>query len=139
MNLNDVIKYLKIENSVLTEDQVFDIYNASNWVNSLIQFVNSNEYEIPRILQLIGDLKKSVSLKKRIEKVFTPRRFIRSNASEILFAIREDISKKRSQVDKHFQEMMSHYVHLGFLDDIRESFADGVSLLAVSSEYKRKV
>ena len=34
---------------------------------------------------------------------------------------------------------MSHYLHLGFLADIRESFADGVSLLAVSSEYKRKV
>jgi len=139
LNLNEVIKYLKIENSVLTEDQFFDIYNASNWVNSLIQFINSNEYEIPTILQLIGDLKKSVTLKKRIEKVFTPRRFIRSNASEMLFGIREDISKKRSQVDKHFQETMSHYVHLGFLDDIRESFADGVSLLAVSSEYKRKV
>ena len=57
----------------------------------------------------------------------------------MLFGIREDISKKRSQVDKHFQETMSHYVHLGFLDDIRESFADGVSLLAVSSVYKRKV
>ena len=139
MELKEVIKFLKIENYVLTEDQVFDIYNASNWVNALIQFVNSNEYEIPTILQLIGDLKKSVTLKKRIEKVFTPRRFIRSNASEMLFGIREDISKKRSQVDKHFQETMSHYVHLGFLDDIRESFADGVSLLAVSSEYKRKV
>jgi len=139
LNLNEVIKYLKIENSVLTEDQFFDIYNASNWVNALIQFINSNEYEIPTILQLIGEMKKSVTLKKRIEKVFTPRRFIRSNASEMLFGIREDISKKRSQVDKHFQETMSHYVHLGFLDDIRESFADGVSLLAVSSEYKRKV
>ena len=139
LNLNEVIKYLKIENSVLTEDQFFDIYNASNWVNALIQFVNNNEYEIPTILQLIGELKKSATLKKRIEKVFTPRRFIRSNASEMLFGIREDISKKRSQVDKHFQETMSHYVHLGFLDDIRESFADGVSLLAVSSEYKRKV
>jgi len=139
VDLKEVIKYLKIENSVLTEDQFFDIYNASNWVNTLIQFVNSNEYEIPTILQLIGGLRKSVTLKKRIEKVFTPRRFIRSNASEMLFGIREDISKKRSQVDKHFQETMSHYVHLGFLDDIRESFADGVSLLAVSSEYKRKV
>ena len=34
---------------------------------------------------------------------------------------------------------MSHYVHLGYLDDIRESYADGVTLLAVKSEYKRKV
>lgn len=139
VDLKEVIKYLKIENAVLTEDQFFDIYNAAIWVNTLIHFVNNNEYEIPTIQQLIGDLKKSVTLKKRIEKVFTPRRFIRSNASEMLFGIREDISKKRSQVDKHFQETMSHYVHLGFLDDIRESFADGVPLLAVSSEYKRKV
>ena len=139
VNLAEVIKYLKIENSLLTEDQFFEILNASNWVNSLIHFIANNEYETPTILQLIGSLKKSVTIKKRIEKVFTPRRFIRSNASEMLFSIREEISKKRSHVDKHFQETMSHYVHLGFLDDIRESFADGVSLLAVSSEYKRKV
>ena len=139
IDLKEVIRYLNIENAVLTEDQFFDIYHAANWVNSLIHFIKNNEYEIPTIGQLIGDLKKSITIKKRIEKVFTPRRFIRSNASEMLFAIREDISKKRSLADKHFQETMSHYVHLGFLADIRESFADGVSLLAVSSEYKRKV
>jgi len=139
VDLVEVIQFLKIENAVLTEDQFFEILNASNWVNTLIQFIHNNEYEIPTILLLIGDLKKSITIKKLIEKVFTPRRFIRSNASKLLLAIREDISKKRSQVDQHFQETMSHYVHLGYLDDIRESFADGVSLLAVSSEYKRKV
>lgn len=139
VDLTEALKYLKIENSLLTEDQFFEILTASNWVNLLIHFIANNEYETPTIQQLIGSLKKSVTIKKRIEKVFTPRRFIRSNASEMLFSIRKEISKKRSHVDKHFQETMSHYTHLGFLDDIRESFADGVSLLAVSSEYKRKV
>ena len=139
INLKEVINYLKIENSVLTEDQFFDVYNASIWVNSLIHFLNNNDYDAPTIRQLIGDLKKNLTLKKRIEKVFTPRRFIRSQASDILCGIREDISNMRSQLDKHFQETMSHYAHLGYLDDIRESFADGVPLLAVSSEYKRKV
>ena len=139
IHLKEVINYLKIENSVLTEDQFFDVYNASIWVNSLIHFLNNNDYDAPTIRQLIGDLKKNLTLKKRIEKVFTPRRFIRSQASDILCGIREDISNKRSQLDKHFQETMSHYAHLGYLDDIRESFADGVPLLAVSSEYKRKV
>ncbi len=139
IDLFELIKFLKIENSLLTEDQFFEIYHASNWVNSLIQFIGSNEYEIPTIVQLLGSLKKSLTIKKRIEKVFTPRRFIRSNASELLYTLREEIAKKRSHVDKHFQETQSHYSHLGFLDDIKESFADGVSLLAVKSEYKRKV
>ena len=139
IHLKEVINYLKIENSVLTEDQFFDVYNASIWVNSLIHFLNNNDYNAPTIRQLVGDLKKNLTLKKRIEKVFTPRRFIRSQASDILCGIREDISNKRSQIDKHFQINMSHYAHLGYLDDIRESFADGVPLLAVSSEYKRKV
>ena len=139
VDLIEVVKYLEIENSLLTEDQFFDIYNASNWVNSLLHFIGNNEYDIPNVLKLIGELKKSITIKKRIEKVFTPRRFIRSGASEMLHSVRQEISKKRSQVDKHFQESMSHYVHLGFLDEIRESFADGVSLLAVSSEYKRRV
>ena len=139
VDLLEVLKFLRIKNSVLTEDQFFEILGASNWINSLLQFIHNNEYEIPTILKLIGDLKKSVTIKKLIEKVFTPRRFIRSNASLLLHSIREDISKKRSQVDQYFQETMSHYVHLGYLDDIRESYADGVTLLAVKSEYKRKV
>jgi len=139
VDLLEVLKFLRIKNAVLTEDQFFEILGASNWINSLLQFIHNNEYEIPTILKLIGDLKKSVTIKKIIEKVFTPRRFIRSNASLLLHSIREDISKKRSQVDQYFQETMSHYVHLGYLDDIRESYADGVTLLAVKSEYKRKV
>jgi DNA mismatch repair protein MutS2 len=139
VDLLEVLKFLRIKNAVLTEDQFFEILGASNWINSLLQFIHNNEYEIPTILKLIGDLKKSVTIKKLIEKVFTPRRFIRSNASLLLHSIREDISKKRSQVDQYFQETMSHYVHLGYLDDIRESYADGVTLLAVKSEYKRKV
>ena len=139
VDLLEVLKFLRIKNAVLTEAQFFEILGASNWINSLLQFIHNNEYEIPTILKLIGDLKKSVTIKKLIEKVFTPRRFIRSNASLLLHSIREDISKKRSQVDQYFQETMSHYVHLGYLDDIRESYADGVTLLAVKSEYKRKV
>lgn len=139
IDLKEVINYLKIENAVLTEDHFFDVYNASIWVNSFIHFLNNNDYDAPTIRQLIGEIKKNHTIKKRIEKVFTTRRFIRSQASEILHGVREDISNKRSQLDKHFQESMSHYTHLGYLDDIRESFAEGVPLLAVSSEYKRKV
>ena len=139
LDLGEVLNYLKIQNSVLTEEQFFDIYHASIWVNSLIHFINNNEYEIPRITALIGDLKKSLTIKKRIEKVFSPRRFIRPNASKTLSDIREDIHKKRAQVDKSFQDSMSHYVQLGYLADIKESFADEVSLLAVASEFKRKV
>lgn len=139
LDLGEVIQYLKIKNSVLTEEQFFDIYHASIWVNALLHFISNNEYDIPKILRLLGDLKKSLSIKKRIEKVFSPRRFIRPNASKILSEIREDIHKKRAQVDKSFQDSKSHYVQLGYLADIKESFEDEVSLLAVASEYKRKV
>lgn len=139
MDLKEPLKYLQIQNAVLTEDQFFQIYDASVWVNQFLHFIQSNEYEIPTIVELLGSLKKSSSIKKLIEKVFTPRRFIRSNASEQLVQIREDISRKRSIVDKRFHEAISHFFQLGFLDDIRESFAEGVSLLAVSSEFKKKV
>lgn len=139
MDLNQTLRYLHIQNAVLTEDQFFQIYDASVWVNQFLHFIQSNEYEIPKIVELLGDIKKSSSIRKPIEKVFTPRRFIRSNASDELVRIREDISRKRSIVDKRFHESISHFFQLGFLDDIRESFAEGVSLLAVSSEFKRKV
>ena len=70
VDLVEVIKYLRIENSVLTEDQVFDIYNASNWVNTLLHFINNNEYETPNLIHLIGELKKSVSIKKGLFYLF---------------------------------------------------------------------
>tara|TARA_Y100000385_G_scaffold291963_1_gene374762 strand:- start:4991 stop:7069 length:2079 start_codon:yes stop_codon:yes gene_type:complete len=139
MDLNQTLRYLHIQNVVLTEDQFFQIYDASVWVNQFLHFIQSNEYETPKIVELLGDLKKSSSIRKPIEKVFTPRKFIRSNASDELVRIREDISRKRSIVEKKFHESISHFFQLGFLDDIRESFAEGVSLLAVSSEFKRKV
>jgi len=139
IDLSEVIKYLEIQNAVLVEEQLFKIYDATNWVNDLIYFINHNDYEIPKIRLLLGDLKKSLTIKNRIEKVFTPKRFIRSSASKNLKFIRQEISKKRAKVAKYFQESLSHYVHLGFLDNIKESYADGAALLAVSSEHKRKV
>jgi DNA mismatch repair protein MutS2 len=139
LDLREVIQYLNIQNSVLTEDQFFDIYHASIWVNALIHFITNNEYVIPRISGFLGDLKKSQTIKKRIEKVFSPRRFIRPNASKNLTEIRENIHRKRVHVDKSFQDSKSHYLQLGYLADIKESFEDEVSLLAVASEFKRKV
>ena len=128
-----MITYLKIQNSVLSEDHIFDIYSSTNWVNSFINFLGNNEYITPNIDQLIISLKKNVLIKKRIDKVFTPKRYIRSNASESLLKIRDNISKKRVLVDKYFKDSKIHYMQLGYLADIKESFADGISLLAVSS------
>ena len=139
IDLSNVITYLKIDNSVLAEDHIFDIYTSTNWVNKLIHFITNNEYYIPNIEELITDLKKSNIIKKRIEKVFTNRRFIRSNASQNLTKIRDDISEKHRLVDKYFKDSKIHYMQLGYLADIKESFAEGISLLAISSEFKRKV
>ena len=44
ISLSNIITYLKIQNSVLSEDHIFDIYCATNWVNSLINFLGNNEY-----------------------------------------------------------------------------------------------
>ena len=139
IDLSNVITYLKIDNSVLSEDHIFDIYTSTNWVNKLIHFITNNEYYIPNIEELTADLKKSNIIKKRIEKVFTNRRFIRSNASQNLAKIRDDISEKHRLVDKSFKDSKIHYMQLGYLADIKESFAEGISLLAISSEFKRKV
>jgi len=139
IDLSNVITYLKIDNSVLAEDHIFDIYTSTNWVNKLIHFIINNEYHIPNIEELTADLKKSNIIKKRIEKVFTNRRFIRSNASQNLAKIRDDISEKHRLVDKSFKDSKIHYMQLGYLADIKESFAEGISLLAISSEFKRKV
>ena len=70
ISLGNVITYLKIQNSVLSEDHIFDVYSATNWVNSLINFLGNNEYTTPNIDQLIISLKKNDVIKKRIDKVF---------------------------------------------------------------------
>ena len=50
ISLSKAITYLKIE-LVLSEDHIFDIYSATNWVNSLINFLGNNEYITPNIDQ----------------------------------------------------------------------------------------
>ena len=64
ISLSNVITYLKIQNSVLSEDHIFDVYSATNWVNSLINFLGNNEYTTPNIDQLINSLKKECCYKK---------------------------------------------------------------------------
>ena len=40
LDLGDALKFLKIQNAVLTEEQFFDIYHSSIWVNALLHFIN---------------------------------------------------------------------------------------------------
>ena len=137
IDLSNVITYLKIDNSVLAEDHIFDIYTSTNWVNKLIHFIINNEYHIPNIEELTADLKKSNIIKKRIEKSL-----LTEDSSVLMLhkpsKIRDDISEKHRLVDKSFKDSKIHYMQLGYLADIKESFAEGISLLAISSEFKRK-
>jgi len=113
--LSAEIDRLKLEGAVLSESELFRIY------------------------QVIAPYTFNKSLINTIKDIIDDDGRIRSNASVDLQRIRKQSTAKYQEADRKFKSIMSQYAGYGYLTDDRESIRGGRRVLSVLSEYKRKV
>jgi len=88
---------------------------------------------------LLGQLPVTVEVSKAINRVFDLDGKILSSASPQLLKIRKTMTKLNGQVNSEFQRLAEQYKKQGILKDNVESYRNGRRVLAVPTEYKRKV
>jgi DNA mismatch repair protein MutS2 len=74
-----------------------------------------------------------------IDVVVDERGSVKDNASEDLAKIRMQLYKKRQELRRIFEKVVSKLAKSGYTADIDESFSNGRRVVAVFSEYKRQV
>ncbi|MFN6084490.1 MAG: endonuclease MutS2, partial [Fluviicola sp.] len=133
------IKLLPVKNAVLQQEGFVRIVRASDLVNHIIVFFDKRSQDYPKLIEILSPVFFTRELIELIEKVFDRRGQIRDDASPELFAIRQDIAKVRTQINKNFDKEMRKYLREGLLGETKEAYVNERRVLTVVSSFKRKI
>jgi len=140
LNVSMEIKLLSIPGAVLTGEQFLFIRKlAENTSNIFRWFDNERRLAYPALTKVIEDTYYEKVIIELIDDILDESGSVKDNASEDLGKIRMSLYRKRNELRKVFDRLVSKLNKLGHLADIEESFMNGRRVLAVFAEQKRMI
>ncbi len=133
------IYLLGIEDSFLEGTSFQKISSISATVNNLLLFFKKFKDYYPTFFVQSENIDFTKFLINHIDKMISPYGEVVDKASETLHSIRKEINRTRGKLGGSFTKALSHYISLGYLDDIKESVVDNQRVLAVQAMHRRKV
>ena len=134
------LKLLSISGSALSSDQFIQIRKLAENAGNIFRWLDAERRALYPYLSLVTDgsyyEKKIVEI---IDSVIDETGQVKDNASEELYQIRMSLFRKRNELRRVFDRLLSKWNKQGYLADIGESFMNGRRVLAVFAEQKRMV
>lgn len=140
LNIGRELKLLSIPGGVLTGEQFLFIRKlAENTSNIFRWFDNERRIAYPALTKIIGDTYYEKLINEMIDDILDETGNVKDSASEELGKIRMGLYRKRNELRRVFDRIVSKLNKLGHLADIEESFMNGRRVLAVFAEQKRMI
>lgn len=140
-NILEFLKYLKITDYFLEIEHINELKGVLEIMKNLDKYaINSKHSEnFPTITRLILNCQYKPTYLQRINQVLDDQGKIKNNASEQLVKIRKNISSKKTELERAFDQIAGQYKVKGLLSDSGESYRNGRRVLSVPAEYKRQI
>ncbi|MEP6928276.1 MAG: MutS2/Smr-associated SH3 domain-containing protein [Ginsengibacter sp.] len=139
-NLSKELKLLSIEGSVLTGSQFLSIKKLTAAIQQIFRwFDNERRVAFPSLSLVISETYFEKAIAKMIDEILDDDGNVKDNASEELSIIRMQLYKKRGELRRLFNRIVSRLNKQGYLAEIEESFMNGRRVLAVFAEQKRMI
>ena len=134
------MKFLGIEDAVLSLEGFIRIHDASNLVNAYLKFFE-HAASFSTLAQVFQDCYHTDELVERITKIIDVKQTknIKDDATPELAKIRQEIKVIRQKINRNFEREMRKLVKDGLLGETYESFIDDRRVLTVQSGFKRRV
>ena len=140
LNVSRELKLLSIPGAVLTGEQFLFIRRlAENTANIFRWFDNERRIAYPALTKVVADTYYEKVITELIDDILDETGTVKDNASEELAKIRMSLYRKRNELRKVFDRIVSKLNKQGYLADIEESFMNGRRVLAVFAEQKRNI
>ena len=134
------IKLLGKQGALITGDQWLHIRKlAENTANIFRWFDQERRIFFPALAKVIEGSYYEKSIIELIDEVIDEQGNVKDNASAELQKIRMSLFRKRSELRRMFEKVISKLAKAGYTADIDESFSNGRRVVAVFSEHKRQV
>lgn len=140
LNLQKEIKLLGIPGAVLSGEQFLQIRRLAENSNQIFRwFDNERRQAYPALALVIRDSYYEKAVIGMIDAVLEPTGTVKDSASEALANIRMSLFRKRNDLRRIFDKIITKLNKQGYLADIEESFMNGRRVLAVFAEQKRMI
>jgi DNA mismatch repair protein MutS2 len=128
------LKFLNIEDAVLSLEGFIRIHDASNLVNAYLKFFEHST-SFPSLAQVFQDCFHTDELVERITKVIDVKqtRNIKDDATPELARIRHEIKIIRQKINRNFDREMRKLIKDGLLGETYESFIDNRRVLTLNA------
>ena len=140
LNLSKELKLLSIEGAVLTGEQFIQLRKLAESMGKISRwFDNERREAYPGLAKIIEGVFYEKAIIEMIDAILDDTGFVKDDASEDLKQIRMSLYRKRNELRRMFEKIVSKLNKSGYLAEIEESFMNGRRVVAVFSEQKRIV
>ncbi len=140
LNLARELKLLGIPGAVLNADDLQQLRKLSESIEKIFRWFDPERKQAYGALSaLIKDTRYEKKIRELIDEVLDEYGQVKDSASDELKRIRQDLYRKRNELRRMFEKIISKLNKQGYLADIEESFMGGRRVVAVVAEQKRTV
>lgn len=140
LNLSKELKSLSIPGAVLTGEQFMQLRKLAESMEKIFRWFDSERriaYE--GLAKVIDGTYYEKMIIELIDDVLDDYGQVKDNASDELKNIRLSLYRKRNELRRLFEKIVSKLNKAGYLADIEESFMNGRRVVAIFAEQKRTV
>jgi DNA mismatch repair protein MutS2 len=140
VNLSRELKLLGIPGAVLSGEQFLQIRRLAENMQSIFRWFDpERRTAYPALAKVIEPTRYEKAVIAAIDEVLDEAGMVRDNASEELAEIRLSLFKRRNELRRTFDRILSRLAKAGYVADIEESFLNGRRVVAIFAEHKRQV
>jgi DNA mismatch repair protein MutS2 len=140
LNLAREIRLLSIPGAVLNGEQFMQIRKLAESMQGIFKWFDAERKSAyPALTQVIQHTHYEKKILQIIDEVLDENGVVRDNASDELGRIRMSLYRKRSELRRVFDRVLSKLNKAGYVADIEESFLNGRRVVALFAEHKRQV
>jgi DNA mismatch repair protein MutS2 len=140
LNLAKEIKLLGIPGAVLAGEQFMQIRKLAESMQSVFRWFDpERRTAYPALAKVISATHFEKAIIAAIDEILDESGNVRDNASEQLASIRLSLYRKRNELRRAFDKILSRLGKSGYVADIEESFLNGRRVVAIFAEHKRQV
>lgn len=139
-DIDNALNILRIENGVLILNELLKVYSLCLGTKQLIDFAKNQKTDSPLVYAACEHITGIKDVLGIITEILDPKKLdIKDDATPRLQTLRRKQKSNRSEINKNFEKVLRRCKQDELLGESEETFLENRRLLAVLSQYKRRV
>jgi DNA mismatch repair protein MutS2 len=140
LNIAKELRLLSIPGAVLSGEQFLLLRKLAESLQSIFRWFDTDRRTAyPALAKVVENTYYEKVILELIDDIIDETGVVRDNASEELTRIRMSLFRKRSELRRSFDRILSKLNKAGYVADIEEAFLNGRRVVALYAEHKRQV